>query len=298
MSRLPLISFFGLSDRSAPLRVLVTGSAGLPGRDVLRLLESRNIFCRGVDAPEFDSTDSSEVFRLVEEYAPDAVIHCAAYSNVDKAESEPAACAGMNGGGALTMARAAARVGAKMLFLSSAQVFSGAGDAPNAVSDPYGPKNVYGMSMVQAEDAVRSLLTRYYIVRTGGVFGNSKDPVRAVLRAAQDGRDLPMSCDRVIQPTYSKDLARILCDLIETENYGIWHARNEGACTPAEFAELVIRKTGRSCRIVPIRDADLPFHARRPLNSRLTSELPAGIGPMPSVENALDMVRRSTTSRL
>ena len=96
-----------------------------------------------------------------------------------------------------------------------------------------------------------------------------------------------MSCDRVIHFTYSKDLARILCDLIETDSYGIWHARNEGAYTPAEFAELVIRQSGRSCRIVPVRDAELPAHARRPLNSRLTSELPAGILPMPSTEDAL-----------
>lgn len=270
------------------MKVLVTGSSGLPGRDVLRLLESRGVPCLGVDAPDFDGTDADGVFQLVEEYAPDVIVHCAVYSNVDKAESEPATCAGVNGFGALTVARAAARAGTKMLFLSTAQVFSGAGDAPNAVSDPYGPKNVYGMSMVQAEDAVRSLLTRYYIVRTGGLFGNSKDPVRAVLRAAQEGREYTVSCDRVVQPTYSKDLARVLCDLIETECYGIWHARNEGACTPEEFAKAVIKKSGRSCRIVPVPDAKLTSHARRPLNCRLTSELPAGIAPLPSVEDALD----------
>ena len=274
------------------MKVLVTGSSGLPGRDVLRLLESRGVPCLGVDAPEFDGTDTAEVFRLVEEYEPDVIVHCTAYTNVDKAESEPATCAGVNGFGALTVARAAARIGAKMLFLSTAQVFSGAGDTPNAVSDPYGPKNVYGMSMVQAEDAVRSLLTRYYIVRTGGIFGNSKDPVRAVLRAAQDGREFVASCDRVIQPTYSKDLARLLCSLIETDCYGIWHARNEGACTMAEFAETVIKKSGRSCRIVPVPDSELPSHARRPLNCRLTSELPAGIAPLPSVEDALDRYLR------
>ena len=270
------------------MKVLVTGSAGLPGRDVLRLLENRGVPCRGVDAPEFDPADSDNVFAVVEEYAPDVIIHCAAYTNVDKAESEPATCAGVNGFGALTLARAAVRAGAKMLLLSTAQVFSGAGDAPNAVSDPYGPKNVYGMSMVQAEDAVRSLLTRYYIVRTGGVFGNSKDPVRSVLRAAQDGRELSFSCDRVIQPTYSKDLARVLCDLIETDSYGIWHARNEGACTPAEFAEMVEKKSGRICRILALPDAELPLHARRPFNCRLAAELPVGFEPMPAVEDALE----------
>ena len=77
------------------MKVLVTGSAGLPGRDVLRLLESRGVTCLGVDAPEFDATDSEAVFRLVEDFSPDVIVHCAAYSNVDKAESEPATCAGV-----------------------------------------------------------------------------------------------------------------------------------------------------------------------------------------------------------
>lgn len=270
------------------MRILVTGCSGLPGRDILRLAESRGFSCRGVDTPEFDVADSAEVIRLVEDYAPDAVIHCPSYTSVDKAESEPATCAGINGFGTLTIARAAVRVGAKLLFLSTAQVFSGEGESPNAVSAPYGPRNVYGMSMVQAEDAVRSLLTRYFIVRTGTLFGNSKDPVRAVLRAAQDGRELLLPCDRMVQFVYSKDLARVLCDLIGTDFYGIWHARNEGIYTPAGFAEMVAEKSGRSCRILPVSGSELPSHARRPMNSGLTAELPAGIAPMPSVEDALD----------
>ena len=270
------------------MKVLVTGSAGLPGRDILRLLESRDVSCRGTDAPEFDVTDSKAVIRLVEDYVPDVVIHCPSYSEVDKAESEPAVCAGINGYGTLTVARAAAYVGAKMLLLSSVQVFSGAGDTPVAVSAPYDPGNVYGMSMVRAVDAVRSLLTRYFIVRAGSIFGNSRDPVRTVLRAAQESRELLLPCDRVVQYVFSKDLAQVLCDLAETECYGIWHARNEGAYSPAEFAELVMKKAGCSCRIQPVCDTGFPSHARRPLNFRLSAELPAGIGPMPTVEDALD----------
>ncbi len=270
------------------MKVLVTGSSGLPGRDVLRQLDSRGISCRGVDAPEFRVTNREAVYRLVDEYAPDVIVHCAGYTNVDKAESEPATCAAVNGSGAMTMARAALRVGAKMLLLSTAQVFSGDGDRAYTVSAPYGPKNVYAMSMIQAEDAVRSLMTRYYIVRTGSLFGNSKDPVRSVLRAAQDGRSLTLSCDRIIQPTWSKDLARVLCDLIMTDALGIWHARNKGACTPAEFAEMVIKKAGVSCQIIPVHDAELPSHARRPLNSRLAAKLPDGVTPMPDLGDALD----------
>ncbi len=270
------------------MKVLVTGSSGLPGRDVLRQLDGRSISCRGTDTPEFRVTDSDAVYRLVDEYAPDVIVHCAAYTNVDKAESEPATCAAVNGSGALTMARAALRVGARLLLLSTVQVFPGEGDRAYSVSAPYGPKNVYAMSMVQAEDAVRSLMTRYYIVRTGSVFGNSKDPVRSVLRAAQDRRSLTLSCDRIIQPTWSKDLARVICDLVMTDSFGIWHARNKGACTPAEFAEMVMKKTGVSCQIIPVHDAELPSHARRPLNSRLAAKLPDGITPMPDLGDALD----------
>ena len=271
------------------MKVLVTGSSGLPGRDVLRQLDGRGISCRGADAPEFKVTDSEAVYRLVDEYAPDVIVHCAAYTNVDKAASEPATCAAVNGSGALTMSRAALRVGARLLLLSTAQVFSGEGDRPNPVSAPYGPKNVYAMSMVQAEDAVRSLMTRYYIVRTGSLFGNSKDPVRSVLRAAQDRRNLTLSCDRIIQPTWSKDLARVICDVIATESFGIWHARNSrGACTPAEFAEMVMKKSGVSCQIIPVHDAELPSHVRRPLNGRLAAKLPDGITPMPDLSDALD----------
>ena len=126
-------------------------------------------------------------------------------------------------------------------------------------------------------------------MRTGSLFGNSKDPVRSVLRAAQDRRSLTLSCDRVIQPTWSKDLARVICDVIATESFGIWHARNSrGACTPAEFAEMVMKKSGVSCQVIPVHDADLPSHVRRPLNGRLAAKLPDGITPMPDLSDALD----------
>ena len=97
-----------------------------------------------------------------------------------------------------------------------------------------------------------------------------------------------MSCDRILQYAYSKDLARVLCDLVETNCYGIWHACNQGAATPAEFAETVVRKSGYFCRIIPVPEAKLPLPARRPLNGLLSAELPDGIAPMPSLENALD----------
>lgn len=270
------------------MKVLVTGSAGVPGSDVLRLLEARGIPCVGTDSPELDLTDAESVYRLVEDAAPDTIIHCAGYTSADRAESLPEHCAALNGMGTLTVARAAVRVGAKMLYLSTPQVFPGTGDTPYGVSAAYGPHNVFGMSKVQGEDAVRSLLTRYFIVRADWIYGSGRgDFLRPMLQEAREKKVLRLASDQVCSPTYAADLAKVLVDLVATEKYGIWHARNEGFYSRAEFGSLIMKKTGTPCRILPVLTADLPGSPRRPLNLRFTGELPPGIDPMPSVEDAL-----------
>ena len=135
------------------MKVLVTGYAGQLGYEVVRLLESRGVPCRGVDMADFNLTDAAAVLDYVQNYAPDVIVHCAAYTNVDKAETEPEICAAVNGMGTLYMVRAALSVGAKMVYISTDYVFSGTGDQPFDIDDPYGPKNVYGVSKVQGEDA-------------------------------------------------------------------------------------------------------------------------------------------------
>ena len=275
------------------MKVLVTGSAGLPGHEVVRLLEERHIPCLGVDKPDLDLADTESVRRLIEDYAPDAVIHCAGYTDADKAETLPERCAALNGLGTLTVARAAAKAGAKMLFLSSPHVFPCVGDEPYAADAAYGPKNVFGMSKVQGEDATRSLLTRYFIVRADWIYGTGKkDFLKPLLKASMEKKSLRVSGDQFSSPTYAKDLARVICDLIMTDRYGIWQARNEGFYSRAEFASMVMKKTGNDCRIIPVPTSELPGSPRRPLNCRMKAELPADIEPMPSVEDALDRCLR------
>ncbi len=271
------------------MKVLVTGSASLPGVEVMRRLKARGIPCVGVDKPDFLLTDAPSVYRTVESCMPDTIVHCAGYFNADKAESLPEKCAALNGLGTLTVARAAVRVNAKLLYLSSPQVFSGAGEEPFAAADPTAPKNVFGMSKVQGEDAVRSLLTKYIIVRADWIFGEGKgDFLRPLIQAAQDRQVLRVARDQFGSPTYARDLAETICDLIEGSRFGIWHVRNEGFFSRAEFAEMVMKKAGIDCRILPVATADLPGSPRRPLNLRMTAELPAGFAPMPPVEDALD----------
>ena len=273
------------------MRVLVTGYAGQLGYEVVRLLESRGIPCKGVDMADFNLTDAAAVLDYVQRYAPDVIVHCAAYTNVDKAETEPEICAAVNGMGTLYMVRAALSVGAKLVYISTDYVFPGTGDQPFGIDDPYGPKNVYGVSKVQGEDAVRSLMTRYYILRTSWVFGkNGKNFVRTMLRLGAEKKELRVVNDQIGSPTYAKDLARVICDMIPTEKYGIYHVRNEGYISWADFAKMIMEKSGLPCRIIPVPSAEYPTLARRPLNSRMAGDklAAAGFEPMPPVEDALD----------
>ncbi len=277
------------------MKVLVTGVNGQLGWDVVRLLERRGISCRGVDVQDFDLLDGPAALECVREYGPDVVVHCAAYTAVDKAESEPEKCAAVNGDGTLNMVRAALSVGAKMVYISTDYVFSGEGEEPWAEDAPYEPKNVYGLSKVQGEIAVRSLMKRYFLIRTSWVYGvHGKNFVRTMLRLGRENSEVRVVADQIGSPTYSADLARVICDLIPTEKYGIYHVTNEGYVSWARFAEMIMAGRNLPCRVVPVTTAEYAAAARRPLNSRLSKEKlrESGVAPMPSVADALERYLR------
>ena len=273
------------------MRVLVTGYGGQLGYDVVSLLEARGIECRGVDIADFSLTDGAAVMEYVSGYRPDVVVHCAAYTAVDKAESEPEVCCAVNGMGTTNMVRAALNVGAKLVYISTDYVFPGTGDEPYDEDAPYGPRNVYGLSKLQGETAVRSLMTRFFILRTSWVFGkNGHNFVRTMLRLGAEKNEVRVVSDQIGSPTYTKDLARVICDMIPTEKYGIYHVRNEGFMSWADFAGMIMDKAGLPCRVIPVSTPEYPTPARRPLNSRLKGDklTEAGFGPMPTVDDALN----------
>ena len=273
------------------MRVLVTGYAGQLGYDTIRLLEARGIECRGVDMQDFDLTDGQAVKNYVQTYRPNAIVHCAAYTNVDKAESQHEICAAVNGMGTVNIVRAALSVGAKVVFISTDYVFPGTGDQPWKINDAYGPRNVYGMSKVQGENAVRSLMTRYFILRTSWVFGkNGHNFVRTMIRLGKEKKEIRVVDDQIGSPTYTRDLARVICDMLPTEKYGIYHVRNEGFISWFQFAKMIMEKTGLPCRVLPVPSSEYPTPAKRPLSSRLDGSrlAEAGFEPMPTVEDALD----------
>lgn len=255
------------------MRILVTGVSGQLGYDVERELERRGIEHLGTSSRELDITDREAVERLMEAYRPDAAIHCAAYTKVDLAEDEPERCWAVNADGTRNMAAACRKTGAKLLYISTDYVFPGTGERSYETGDPTGPVNTYGRSKLAGELAVQSLLEKYFIVRISWVFGkNGNNIVKTMLRLAETKAELSVVCDQIGSPTYTADLAPLLCDMVQTERYGVYHATNEGTCAWSEFAEAIFELAGRQVVVHPIPTSAYPTRAARPLNSRMSKE--------------------------
>ena len=273
------------------MKVLVTGASGQLGFDVMRELAVRNVEAIPASRRQFDVTDSQQTYNFIVSAAPDAVIHCAAYTAVDEAEDEPQLCRRVNVDGTRAVAQACRDIDAKMLYISTDYVFPGTGTTPYEVDDPLGPINVYGQSKLDGELAIRELLKHYFIVRTSWCFGKNGDNfVKKVLRSSREQEQLNMLIDQIGSPTSARDLAKLLCEMLLTEKYGIYHATNEGFCSRAQFAEEILKIVGYPVKINKIYSLEYPTKARRPLNSRLSkASLDAvGFARLPKWQVALE----------
>lgn len=253
------------------MKVFVTGISGQLGYDVARTLKQENIAYLGVSSKELDITDSIAVRRMIENYRPDAVIHCAAWTAVDKAEENEERVMAVNVGGTRIIAEVCRDIDAKMLYISTDYVFPGTGERFYEVDDFTGPVNVYGRSKLAGERVVQELLERYFIVRISWVFGkNGNNFVRTMLRLARSNNEIKVVYDQIGSPTYTADLAPLLCEMVQTDKYGIYHATNEGVCSWAEFAQEVFKKSSLKRDVIPIKD--YPSVAMRPNNSRISKQ--------------------------
>lgn len=272
------------------MKVLVTGVTGQLGYDVARELERRHIEYKGVGSKDMDLTVPSEVEKVVVAFHPDAVIHCAAYTAVDKAEDEYGGAMDVNAKGTLALAKAAKAIDAKLLYISTDYVFDGKGSEPFAADATKGPLNVYGLTKLFGEQAMQLELDKYFIVRISWVFGkNGNNFIKTMLRLGQSHDELTVVADQWGSPTYTADLAPLLCDMVETEKYGVYHATNEGITNWAEFAAAIMKEANLPCRIRPIPSSDYPTTAVRPLNSRMdkSSLDKAGFRRLPDWKDAM-----------
>lgn len=276
------------------MKVVVTGVCGQLGYDVMNELAGRGYegletdilpldekdggTLHGHPYAQLDITDREAVHALIRAYKPDAVVHCAAWTNVDGAE-DPAnqdKVYAVNALGTRNIAEAAEAAGAKMLYLSTDYVFSGEGTEPwDPDCTEYRPLNYYGKTKLEGEKAVRDLVSRFFIVRIAWVFGvNGSNFVKTMLRLGQTHDTLRVVNDQIGTPTFTYDLARLLVDMIETTEYGYYHATNEGGYISwYTFACEIFKQAGLSVHVIPVTTAEYGVSkASRPFNSRLDKE--------------------------
>ena len=270
--------------------ILVTGLTGQLGFDVAKELERRGEKFIATTRKEINLLTEDGAKNFILEKKPDAVIHCAAYTAVDKAESEAETAITVNGLGARRIAEACREVGAKMIYVSTDYVFGGDGRTPYETGDEKNPVNTYGTSKLLGENAVETILRNYFIVRTSWVFGiNGKNFVKTMLNLADKNKKLRVVDDQIGSPTYTPDLAKLLVDMIHTEKFGVYHATNEGFCSWAEFAKEIFKQAGKKVEVEPIQTVDYPTPAKRPFNSRLSKKSldDAGFSRLPTWQDAL-----------
>lgn len=272
------------------MKVLVTGVNGQLGYDVVNELNKRGHMAIGTDIEEMDITDANSVDSVIKGNAPDAVIHCAAYTAVDAAEDNAELCRKINAEGTQNIANVCKELDIKMIYISTDYVFDGEGERAWEPDDERTPLNVYGQTKYEGELAVQNTLDKYFIVRIAWVFGvNGKNFIKTMLNLGKTRDSITVVNDQFGSPTYTFDLARLLVDMVETEKYGIYHATNEGICTWYEFACEIFRQAGIDVKVLPVSAAEYPAKAKRPSNSRMSKEklTENGFEKLPTWQDAL-----------
>ena len=289
------------------MKVFVTGVGGQLGYDVMNELAARDYECYGSDVLpkekitlpynyiQLDITKQEDIEKVIGQLAPDAVVHCAAWTAVDAAEEEenkPKVMA-INAMGTQYIAKACKKIDCKLVYISTDYVFNGEGTEPwDADCKEYAPLNVYGMSKLLGEKAVAEILSKYFIVRIAWVFGqNGNNFIKTMLNVGKKHDTLRVVNDQVGTPTYTFDLARLLVDMLETEKYGYYHATNEGGYISwYDFACEIFKQAGYNTKVVPVTTAEYGLSkANRPFNSRLDKSklVLSGFKPLPDWKDAL-----------
>ena len=300
------------------MKAFVTGVGGQLGHDVMNELAKRGHEGIGSDIAarysgmedgtavcampyvQLDITDREAVEKVLSEAAPDAVIHCAAWTAVDAAEEAENVhrVRMINADGTRNIAAACKSLDCRMMYISTDYVFDGQGTEPwKPDCTAYAPLNVYGQTKLEGELAVREALEKYFIVRIAWVFGrNGRNFVKTMLNVGRTHGSVRVVNDQIGTPTYTYDLARLLVDMIETEKYGCYHATNEGGYISwYDFCREIYRQAGLKTEVIPVTTAEYGLsRAARPFNSRLDKSklVENGFTPLPDWRDALERYLR------
>lgn len=273
------------------MKLLVTGYKGQLGFDVVNEARSRGIEAVGVDIDEMDITNPEQVREVITEGGYDAVVHCAAWTAVDKAE-EPElleTVRKVNAEGTKNIVDVCEELDIPIMYFSTDYVFSGDGEEPWMEDAPKDPLNVYGLTKGEGEDFVTAW-PKHFIIRISWVFGkNGHNFIKTMLKLAKTHDHLTVVNDQVGSPTYTWDLARLVVDMIQTDKYGIYHATNQGYCSWYDFAKEIFKQAGVEVDVEPVGSDAYPAKAKRPSNSRMnqTKLDENGFERLPSWQDAL-----------
>lgn len=272
------------------MKIIVTGVKGQLGYDVVRELKSRGYKdIHGIDIEDLDITNENQVEDFFMRNNPNIIIHCAAYTAVDKAEDNKEICMNVNVYGTKNLVEQAKKYDAKFIYISTDYIFDGEKNVAYEVSDLPNPQSVYGKSKYLGELETLNY-DKHFIVRISWVFGkNGFNFVKTMLRLGKEKESLNVVNDQFGSPTYTYDLSRLLVDLIESDKYGIYHGTNEGTCTWYEFAKEIFTLANVDIPVHPILTRDYPTKAKRPKNSIMskTSLDENGFKRLPNWKDAL-----------
>ena len=278
------------------MKIAVTGATGQLGSDVVEELKKRGHMVYGLGSADMDITDASSVSAVLKSIAPDAVIHCAAWTAVDAAEDmeNREKVFAVNSFGTENIAKACRDLDCKMLYISTDYVFSGEGEKPwQPDCCEYDPLNVYGESKLRGEFAVADILEKFFIVRIAWVFGmHGKNFVKTMIDVGKTHDTVRVVNDQIGTPTYTSDLAVLLADMIVTDKYGYYHATNEGGYISwYDFTCEIYRLADIQTEIIPVSTAEYGFSsAKRPFNSRLDKSKLSKMGfdQLPTWQDAIE----------
>ncbi len=270
------------------MRILVTGGNGQLGRALKKCLNSStHITALGSDL--CNVTDMKSVLNAYSTYSPNLIIHCAAYTAVEKAETDSKICRLVNVLGTRNIVSVCSSTDTALMFLSTDYVFDDSISLPHQPNDVRKAVNIYGQSKIEAEDIVMTL-SQYYIVRTSWLFGDGNNFVKTICNLAKDNKVINVIDDQIGSPTYSEDLANAIGELIKKAPFGIYHITNEGVCSWADLAEKALELIGSNTRINRISSQEYSAKAKRPYNSQLSKDKldKYGISHLPCWEDALE----------
>jgi len=249
------------------MKILVTGANGQLGREIARQGSEHKLVL--TDSDTLDITNGTAVMAYFREVQPQAVIHCAAYTNVDGAEADRDGAFRVNVVGAQNIAAGCLETGARMVYVSTDYVFDGQQQEAYREFDQVNPQSVYGHTKQQGEEIVRQILGRHYIVRTAWLYGDGNNFVRTMLKLAETNDTLRVVHDQVGTPTSTADLARVIFKLLASDAYGTYHATCQGQCSWYEFAREIFRSADKDIIVIPVTTSEFPRPATRPKHSVL-----------------------------